>query len=261
MKNNIYISPHLDDVVFSCGSIIHNQIKNGEKVTIVTVFAGIPLMDLKDLTIDVKKFVTDSGFHDLVSMYNFRRDEDFNAINTLGDGKITHLNLDFLESIYRTDMKGHLMYKTFNDVFSYKIHRDDMPITKLSKIIAKILKNLDGEHQLYFPIPISGHVDHIIVKKVGNSMQKERLNVIYYEEIYTIDHEINKYIINYDHKLGISCYIEVQADDIEAHSVSMNKYISQIDRMQFYAKKKTYEMVEILNSRQEGMKSFRLWNY
>lgn len=50
MKNqkmeHCYLSPHLSDVVYSCGGIIDRQIQNGDEVTVITVFAGIPSKDL-----------------------------------------------------------------------------------------------------------------------------------------------------------------------------------------------------------------------
>ena len=36
----VYLSPHLDDAVLSCGGLIHRQRQEGESVLVVTIFAG-----------------------------------------------------------------------------------------------------------------------------------------------------------------------------------------------------------------------------
>ena len=40
MNTNIYISPHFDDVVFSCHASMINDIKNGVHVIVITVFSN-----------------------------------------------------------------------------------------------------------------------------------------------------------------------------------------------------------------------------
>jgi LmbE family N-acetylglucosaminyl deacetylase len=38
----IYLSPHLDDVVLSCGGLVWEQARQGERVEIWTICAGDP---------------------------------------------------------------------------------------------------------------------------------------------------------------------------------------------------------------------------
>ena len=42
MLTHVYLSPHLDDAVLSCGGMIHRQAQAGERVVVVTVCAGDP---------------------------------------------------------------------------------------------------------------------------------------------------------------------------------------------------------------------------
>ena len=42
MIDALYISPHFDDAVFSCGSQIYDRIQRGERVVVVTVCAAPP---------------------------------------------------------------------------------------------------------------------------------------------------------------------------------------------------------------------------
>lgn len=39
---HVYLAPHLDDAVLSCGGLIHRQVQAGEPVLAITVFAATP---------------------------------------------------------------------------------------------------------------------------------------------------------------------------------------------------------------------------
>ncbi|SUO62319.1 N-acetylglucosaminylphosphatidylinositol deacetylase superfamily [Streptococcus pneumoniae] len=46
MSNNtkyIFLSPHLDDAIFSCGDYISKLTSEGEIVLVITIFSGYPL--------------------------------------------------------------------------------------------------------------------------------------------------------------------------------------------------------------------------
>ncbi|MFN2182380.1 MAG: PIG-L family deacetylase, partial [Anaerolineae bacterium] len=37
---HVYLSPHLDDAVMSCGGTIHRQTSRGDQVLAITIFSG-----------------------------------------------------------------------------------------------------------------------------------------------------------------------------------------------------------------------------
>src|SRR5205085_614528 len=41
-SRHIFLSPHFDDVVFSCGGTVAVQVSNGLHPLVITVFGGIP---------------------------------------------------------------------------------------------------------------------------------------------------------------------------------------------------------------------------
>ena len=92
--NWIYLSPHLDDVVLSCGGVICEQIKAGDKVQVWTICAGDPPEN--QLTLFAQdlhaRWNTDN---DAVSI---RREEDQLACHLLGASP-THFN--YPDCIYR----------------------------------------------------------------------------------------------------------------------------------------------------------------
>ena len=80
---HIFLSPHLDDVVFSVGGTLAVQISNGLHPLVITVFAGVPSagQQLSPLALDVQH---EMGFRDnpTVAMET-RRKEDANALDFL----------------------------------------------------------------------------------------------------------------------------------------------------------------------------------
>src|SRR5690242_1852845 len=91
----IYISPHLDDVAFSCGGTICTYKAQGLRVLVVTLFAGDPQLPFPPLA---------QTYHQLwqvpegISPYQIRREEDEKAMSALG---VDYLWLNWLEVIYR----------------------------------------------------------------------------------------------------------------------------------------------------------------
>lgn len=83
----IVLSPHLDDAVFSCGSLLGHV-----DATVVTVCAGIPDESVKPGPLDVR-----SGFVSAADAVRGRLAEDVEAMEALGLG---HVHLDCLDHAY-----------------------------------------------------------------------------------------------------------------------------------------------------------------
>lgn len=92
MNRLVVISPHLDDAVFSCGSLIHaTRIVAREPPLVVTVCAGFPL--------GIKRTYLDEtcGFESSFQAVNARRIEDIRALRVLG---AEYEHLDVLDAQY-----------------------------------------------------------------------------------------------------------------------------------------------------------------
>src|SRR6266536_3870245 len=121
---SIYLSPHFDDVVYSCAGTIGAQVRSGQHPLVITVFAGIPSSRLK-LSLLAVRFHTYMGFDQFASkilkyrgvgrfvihpreifafgqdaglVIRARRKEDVRALTYL---QADYLWLDYLEAIYR----------------------------------------------------------------------------------------------------------------------------------------------------------------
>src|SRR5512138_3595051 len=103
----IYLSPHLDDVVFSAGGLIYDQVRSGLSVEIWTFMCGyVPEGDVSPFA---RLIHEQWGFSSAEETVRRRREEDKNAAAILGAGTV---HFDFPDCIYRrgADGRGAWLY-------------------------------------------------------------------------------------------------------------------------------------------------------
>jgi LmbE family N-acetylglucosaminyl deacetylase len=94
MALRVYLSPHLDDAVFSCGGLILRQTNAGDDVQVVTVFTGDPPVgELTPFAYELHRRWGGEG-----SPMGLRRAEDLVACGRLG-ASVVHLGL--ADAVYR----------------------------------------------------------------------------------------------------------------------------------------------------------------
>lgn len=156
----IYLSPHLDDAVLSCGALIWEQVRLGIPVEIWTVFAGIPphapLSDFARLT---HAMWGTSGARQTVMV---RRGEDKQAATLLG---VKAVHLHFFDCIYRLSPGGKFLY---SESVTTAVHPDDLPLVE--KIAVQFSQRLRKGDMLVCPLALGGHVDHVLVRRAAESL-------------------------------------------------------------------------------------------
>lgn len=134
LRTNIYISPHFDDAVFSCPLNMINDIKNGYRVIVITVFSNSgPSSTTENI---------------------LRRTENNNALNLL---KAESIELGYNDAPYR-----HNYYNNFNRIV-FERHSDDG--TEFVKSISTKILSLCEQYSpeiIYAPLGIGTHIDHRI---------------------------------------------------------------------------------------------------
>jgi LmbE family N-acetylglucosaminyl deacetylase len=164
----IYLSPHLDDAAFSCGAQIHARARRGERVAIVTVFAGWPPTGA-GLSSFAKELHRLWGLERVEDVVAVRRDEDRCAAELLG-ASFTHLGLT--DAIYRSDPGGTPLYPAFASLFRDERDGD----SDLEARLCDALRALPASAFVAAPLAIGGHVDHRIVHRAAReSIRAERL--------------------------------------------------------------------------------------
>ncbi len=178
-KECVFISPHFDDVILSCGELLR-QLSGKVTITVVNVFTKA---HSGPYTISAKKFLKDSGHTmDAVKLYKKRLLEDTDAFAEF-DVKV--VNLGLTDALFRKKKNPSIFGKVlaeFDHVYpTYRWHmtalssKDEALTTLESKLHA-----YTGEDTLVFsPIGIGSHVDHLVVKKV---CEKLFPHIVFYED-------------------------------------------------------------------------------
>lgn len=178
--DRLYLSPHLDDVVLSCGGLIKKQTLAGERVLVVTLFAGLPSYEHLSPFARFLHFLW--GRHP--DPVGHRRQEDRAALNHLGADP---LHLDFLEAIYRGPQKSP--YRSNKALFGAIHLQDEKLHVELASAIEEVVER-QGTLLLYAPLAVGHHVDHQIARKAADSLRQQGYPVIYYEDFpYALEEE------------------------------------------------------------------------
>jgi LmbE family N-acetylglucosaminyl deacetylase len=180
---HLFLSPHLDDAVLSCGATICRLTANGESALNLTVTAGDPPHPLpKSPAILELHERWASG----TNPYAARRLEDIRAAKAIG---VEVYHLTEYDCIYRTDQAGTALYPTFDQVFA-SVHPDDPLIDSLENVSLPSAVTEAEEITLYIPLGVGGHVDHQITRDWGLNLKERNPSwkVRFYEEYpYTRD--------------------------------------------------------------------------
>ena len=157
----IYISPHLDDAVLSAGGLIYEQARAGMEVEIWTFMCGLPpTEDLSDFAKVIHKQWEIPEVKDVVAT---RRAEDVNAAGIIG-AKAFHF--DFLDCIYRRGRNGEWLYSGI----SMDPHPEDDGLP--AQIAESISARLKPTDQLVCQLALGSHVDHVLVRRAVELLQK-----------------------------------------------------------------------------------------
>lgn len=212
---HFYLSPHLDDVVLSCGGAIHRQARGGEKVLIATLFAGRP--DYAFLSPFAAQMHALSGAPpDLVAL---RRAEDEAAARLLGAQPI---HFDYLDCIYRRHGSAFL-YTSEQDIFGAVHPADEGLKVQLASHLAGI-KAEQPEATIYVPLAVGHHVDHQLVRRAALALDISKL--VFYEDYPYIERE--GALATAQAEFGeVRWSAQVQEIDIEAKIEAIASYASQ----------------------------------
>lgn len=150
----IYLSPHLDDAVFSAGGLIYEQVQGGIPVEIWTLMCGFaPEQSVSSYAASLHEMWGAASAEEATRM---RREEDRRAATRL---RAEFLHFDFLDCIYRHGENGEWLY---SDVFSPPHPGDaDLP----ARIAAAIRRHLKPDDLLVCQLSVGSHVDHVLVRQ------------------------------------------------------------------------------------------------
>jgi LmbE family N-acetylglucosaminyl deacetylase len=173
---HIFLSPHLDDVVYSCGGTLGVQVSTGLRPLVITVFAGVPSSntELSPFAVEVQRGM--DFRQNAQTAMTTRREEDTRALEYL---HADYLWLDYLDAIYRGTPAN---YTQNSQLIGGDVHPADLWIDK------ELAQNLVTLHDRlpdavwYAPLGVGRHVDHQIVCSAVDRLIQRGANVKLYED-------------------------------------------------------------------------------
>lgn len=168
--DHVYLSPHLDDVVLSCGGRIWQQTQAEAPVLVITVFAGSPAPSAPLSPFAQTLHARWGNPADAVAA---RRREDRAALSALG-AEAAHW--PYADCIYRQAPDGAFPYAS-EDALWGPIHPAEQRL--IEELAARMRDLAANEGTLYAPLAVGRHVDHRIVRQAAERAEK---GLIYYED-------------------------------------------------------------------------------
>jgi LmbE family N-acetylglucosaminyl deacetylase len=175
---HIFLSPHLDDVVYSCGGTLAVQVSNGLRPLVITVFAGIPAANqsLSPFAAQIHRAWGANMALGVGSAVETRRKEDAAALDFL---QVDYLWLDYLDAIYRGTPA---YYTTQEQLIGGEVNAEDLDIDKqLAQDLLNLRQRLP-DSVWYAPLGIGRHVDHQLVASAADRLVQQGARVYYYED-------------------------------------------------------------------------------
>jgi LmbE family N-acetylglucosaminyl deacetylase len=167
----IYISPHLDDAALSAGGVIHEQTQAGTPVEIWTILCGFPSED-QELSPFAQALHYTWGISNTADLVRARRVEDEQACKIVG---ATPIHFDgYFDCIYRRGKKGNWLY---SNIYSTP-HEDEADLP--ARIAESISVRLEPDDQLVCQLGLGSHVDHILVRRAVELLQRP---ILYYADV------------------------------------------------------------------------------
>jgi LmbE family N-acetylglucosaminyl deacetylase len=159
----IFLSPHLDDAVFSCGGLLSYLAGQGVPTKIVTIFSD-QVSDPTHLTDYALSLHTRWETGDVLRQT--RQQEDTNACRLLGAEQV---HLGFFDCIYRTLPDGSPVVTSDEELF-VEIKPGEEALVR--QVADKLTGILSGKNVCVCPLGLGHHIDHQITRKAVEQSQK-----------------------------------------------------------------------------------------
>ena len=217
-KSFLFISPHLDDAVFSCGGYIGKLCALGHPVRVLTLFSGSPAGKLSLLA---RALHVDWNLpKDAAAI---RREEDKQALDVLG---AQAMHAGFLDCIYRRDrMSGKPVYTRLGQILGQEAVEEKQLIEEVAEYFGDTLQ--EGKYQHAFaPLGLGGHVDHLITHAAVRLAQSRcpQTRFYFYEDLpYAISDAPGD-----ERMSGMRSFRCIRKDGSEQKYTAMNQYVSQV---------------------------------
>jgi len=218
---SVYLSPHLDDAVLSCGGLIHRQGQQGRPPIVITCFAAVPDHGV------LSPFALEQHrrWGQLVAPLEQRPCEDATALAYLG-AKYQHW--DYLDCIYRRHPDSNEFLYTSEEAIFGQVHSAEYNLAE--RLAGDISRSLSAEATLICaPLAVGHHVDHQVVLQAALRLRQMGFQVQFYEDYpyagdpTKLDQALQAWI-----PPPTAVVHAIQAEDLEAKVTAIALYRSQL---------------------------------
>ena len=166
----LFLSPHLDDAVLSCGGMIYDRVQAGDRATILTVCAGDPA----DTPLSPFALSLHARWGNQADIVKVRRREDLAACQVVGAAAV---QLDFPDCIYRRNpLTGGALVSTNDDLFQ---PLPEFEFTLSERIAEKVSAYIPAAGRVVCPLTLGGHIDHQLTRRAAERLG---LSLLYYAD-------------------------------------------------------------------------------
>lgn len=160
----IYLSPHFDDIAYSCGGLVWEQVNSGQRVSIWTICAAYPPSGpLSSFARDLHER-WDTGR----AAVQQRRKEDRISSRLMGANP-RHFSIP--DAIYRrSSIDGRFVYASEQELFA-ELHPHEADLVQ--KLRTELDSALPTECELVCPLALGGHVDHRLVRSAVQCLNRQ----------------------------------------------------------------------------------------
>lgn len=209
----IFLSPHLDDAVLSCGGLIA-ALRKQAKVEIWTFFSGAPFRG--PYSAGAMWLHRASGGSTGIRLVHRRMREDSAAARLLG-AQCRHFM--WQDAVYRTAADGTFLYSELRSRLGQ--HDGDR---LLPQMLRSLRRRVSSGDVLLVPLAIGGHVDHHVVQRAGEMLGHPSL--FYYPDVPYVD-MFPEELVQQTNALRSVPY-RIDADDVRAWIAAVQCYTTQI---------------------------------
>ena len=177
-QQHVFVSPHPDDAVLSCGGTVARLARAGHRVLLVTVFAAGPAA-AEVSAFGQRHFALWQGADaDAADPFALRQAEDREAARLLGATPLYALYAD--APFRRHPREGRWLYTSDDALFGPPDPSEgDLP----HRIAGEITTLLEGPHAtVYVPLGLGRHVDHVLLAQAGRHLAQAGYRVRWYED-------------------------------------------------------------------------------
>ncbi len=239
----IYLSPDFDDVAFSCGGLVWEQVKSGDEVSIWTICAGEPPPG------PISRYAQSlhKRWETNREAVTVRRAEDWLSNRRMG---ATSRNFSIPDAIYRlSSVDGTAMYTSDPELFS-ELRLDEIHLVET--LTNELVQSLPQVCELVCPLALGSHVDHRLVRTAAEKLGKR---MWYYADFpYSVNPEQD--LGESDRGMGHKLFpvsetgLRVWEESVSAHSSQISTFWSNTDQMR-----------DAIRAYWEPVKGIRLWQF